>query len=276
VRKLRVLLGQLSPILGDINGNLEKIEAALGSAGEIDLAVFPELFLTGYYLKDMFFKLAMTPGEDPHLKELADLAREKNAAIIAGFPEKSPMGYLYNSLIAVKPDGEIFVYRKRHLPTFSVFNENRWFKPYSGPLKPWRLNGIAIGPAICYDMFFPEIFKAYTVMGAKILVVISASPDSSVPLFEKLCQTRALENTSFLLWVNQVGNYDGVGFGGGSMAVSPLGEIIARSARIKEDPKIVELNLGEIEEARYARPILRDSKKEDCEQLMKAYESLEE
>ena len=58
---MKAFLGQLSPKLGDIEGNLQKVNEALDRAGEIDLAIFPELFLTGYYLKDMFFKLAMTP-----------------------------------------------------------------------------------------------------------------------------------------------------------------------------------------------------------------------
>ena len=268
---MKILLGQLSPKLGDIKGNLEKIHAAVDQAGEIDLAIFPELFLTGYYLKDMVFKLAMTPNEDPHLEKLRKIAEEKDIGIVAGFPEKSSSGYIYNSLIAVQASGEEIIYRKRHLPTFSVFDEYRWFKPHSGSLKTWKLNNIGIGFGICYDAFFPEIFRAYSLMGAKILIIISASPDFSIPLFEKLCQTRALENTCLLLWVNQVGNYDGIGFGGGSMVVSPLGEILAKCPRLKEDLKLVEIDLNEVERVRYSRPLLRDVKREDAEQLLEAY-----
>ena len=258
-------------MLGNVEGNLEKISRAIDHAGKIDLAIFPELFLTGYYLKDMFFKQAMTPGESPYLEKLTEIAEEKDTAIIAGFPEKSPMGYLYNSLIAVDPSRGTLIYRKRHLPTFSIFNENRWFKPYSGPLKILLLKNVDVGPAICYDAFFPEIFRAYSLRDAKVLIVISASPDSSVPLFEKLCQTRALENTSFLFWVNQVGSYDGIGFGGSSLAISPLGDVIEKCSPMREDPKLVEVDLDEVERARYARPVLRDVKREDGEQLLNAY-----
>jgi len=268
---MRVLLGQLSPKLGDIGGNLEKLSSAIDQAGEIDLAIFPELFLTGYYVKDLFFKLAMKPGGDPYLERLRKIAEERNVGIVAGFPEKASSGYLYNSLIAVQASGEESIYRKRHLPTFSLFDECRWFKPYSGSLKIWRLGEARIGFGICYDAFFPEIFRAYSLMGAEILIIISASPDSSIPLFEKLCQSRALENTCFLFWVNQVGTYDGIGFGGGSLAVSPMGEIIAKCSKLKEDPKVVEVDLGEVERARYSIPLLRDVRREDGEQLLKAY-----
>ena len=271
---MKVFLGQLSPKLGDIEGNLQKVNEALDRAGEIDLAIFPELFLTGYYLKDMFFKLAMTP-DDPNLEKLRKIAEEKGVGIVAGFPEKSTSGYLYNSLMAKQASGEEMIYRKRHLPTFSVFDECRWFKPYSGSLKVWGLNDVGVGFGICYDIFFPEIFRAYSLMGAKILIIISASPDFSVPLFEKVCQARALENTCFLLWVNQVGNYGGARFGGGSMAVSPLGEVIAKCPRLREDSRIVEIDLNEVEQARYSRPVLRDARREDAEELLKAYLSRE-
>jgi len=269
--KLKILLGQLSPKLGNIEENLEKIMNAIDQAGEIDLAIFPELFLTGYYLKDMLLKLAIDVKEDPYLKKIAEIAEEKRVGIVAGFPEKTSEGYLYNSLIAVHASGNKMIYRKRHLPTFSVFDEYRWFKPFGGSLKIWNMNGVGIGFAICYDVFFPEIFRTYSLIGAKILIGISASPDFSVPLFEKLCQTRALENTCFLFWVNQVGNYNGVGFGGCSMAVSPMGEVIERCSRIKEDPKVIEIDLDEVEQARYARPLLKDARREDAEQLLKAY-----
>jgi len=272
---MRVLLGQLSPRLGDVKGNLEKLSSAIDQAEEVDLAVFPELFLTGYYAKDMLFRLAMTPGENPHLEELKKIAEEKGVGIVVGFPERSPRGYLYNSLIAVQPSGEEVVYRKRHLPTFSLFDECRWFKPHSGSLRLWRLKGAGIGLGICYDAFFPEIFRAYSLMGATMLIIAAASPDSSTPLFEKICQSRALENTCFLIWVNQAGTYDGIGFGGGSMAVSPLGEVIAKCSRIKEDPRVVELDLDEVERIRYSRPLLRDARREDAEQLLKAYVSQE-
>jgi len=271
---MKVFLGQLSPKLGDIEGNLQKVNEILDRAGEIDLAIFPELFLTGYYLKDMFFKLAMTP-DDPYLEKLRKIAEERGVGIVAGFPEKSPSGYIYNSLMAIQASGEEMIYRKRHLPTFSVFDECRWFKPHLGSLKVWGLNDVGVGFGICYDIFFPEIFRAYSLMGAKILIIISASPDFSVPLFEKVCQARALENTCFLFWVNQVGDYDGVRFGGESMAVSPLGEIIAKCSRLEEDPRIVEIDLSEVERARYSRPVLRDARREDAEQLLEAYLSRE-
>jgi len=94
-------------------------------------------------------------------------------------------------------------------------------------------------------------------------------------LFEKLCQSRALKNTCLLLWVDQVENCDGVGFGGGSLAVSPLGEMIAERSKMKKGPKVVEVDLDEVERARYSIPLLIDVKREDAEQLLKAYPNQE-
>jgi len=206
---------------------------------------------------------------------LRKAAEESGTAAVVGFPEKSAHGFLYNSALAINEEGELFVYRKRHLPTFSLFDEQRWFKPHKGPLKLWNVKGVRAGIAVCYDIFFPEIFKAYTLMGAQILVMISAAPDSSLKFFEKLSEARAIENTVYVVWVNQVGVYDGVGFAGGSRVVSPLGEVVKRCKLMDEDLCVAELELEEVQRARTVRPVLKDVCKEDVEVLLDAYWAFE-
>lgn len=271
--KLKILLGQLYSKLGDVEGNIEKIVETVRSH-DADLAVFPEQFLAGYYSKDIHYRAALNPYKSPLIERLRKAAEENKTAIIAGFPEKSEYGIIYNSALAINEQGEIHIYRKRHLPTFSVFNEYRWFGWSRNPLKTWSVKGVKSGIAICYDTFFPEIFKAYTLMGAKMLVIISASPDSSLKFFQKLTEARAIENTVYTVWVNLVGIYEGIGFAGGSRIISPLGRIVTECRLMDEDIKIAEIDFDEVDYARIVRPTLRDSIREDAEELLDAYLTL--
>ena len=271
--KFRVALAQVEPIPAAPLKNVDKLKNIVNNY-EADLYIFPELFLTGYTSKDLIPRYSLTLAH-PIMDSIKMLAKEKRIGMIIGFPEKSDWGFLYNSALAINERGEIFVYRKRHLPTFSVFDEHRWFRPYRGRIIPWIFRSIGIGIGICYDIFFPEIFRAYTLMGSKLLVVISASPDSSVPLFHILAKARALENTTYFLWVNMVGFFDGLGFGGSSLVVDPLGNVIAELKSYEEEIKVVELDLGIIDKYRSMRPVIRDTYIEDAEILLASYREFE-
>ncbi len=267
-------MGQLSPRLGDVEANLRRLEEAV-RGHEADIAVFPELYLSGYFSKDMLYRLAIGLG-DKVVSRLRRLAEETSTAIIAGFPERSGHGFIYNSALIIDERGEASAYRKRHLPTFSLFNESRWFRANKAGLGTWRLKGVEVGVAICYDIFFPEVFKAYSLRGAQLLAIISATPDSSLRFFKRLTEARAIENTAYVVWVNQVGVYDGVGFAGESRVVSPLGRVVAECRPMDEDLRVVELDLREVGWARVQRPVLRDSIREDAETLLEAYLAMEE
>jgi len=271
--KLRVALAQLEPVPGSPRRNLEKVVSVV-EGYDADLYVFPELFLNGYTSQDILYRTAMDLGSE-EIERVRGLARACGVGIVIGFAERSSMGFLYNSLLAVDERGGLYVYRKRHLPTFSVFDEHRWFRQWRGSIDPWTFRGTSIGFGICYDVFFPEIFKCHSLRGAKILVAISASPDTSVPLFHVLARARALENTCFFVWVNNTGVLDGLTFGGGSLAVDPMGNIIAELRRGVEDIRVVELDLRAVERARIARPVIRDSMIEDSIELLRSYRAFE-
>ncbi len=272
--RIKICLAQLEPITGSIRDNVDKVKEIIESYNA-DLYVFPEMFLTGYMVKDLVYKIALTPSSR-YISDIREIAKNKNVGVIVGFPELSSMGYIYNSILAVNENGELFIYRKRHLPTFSVFDEHRWFKQFRGKLRPWKFKDILFGLGICYDAFFPEIFKAYALMGVKVQVVISAAPDTSVPLFHKVIASRAIETTTYFIWVNTVGIIDGLTFGGGSIAVNPLGKTIERLADHEEDVKIVDIDLGAVYRYRIIRPVIRDSMREDAEELLRAYNEIEQ
>ncbi len=271
--KLRVALAQLEPVPAAIENNVAKVREVVENH-QADLYIFPEMFLVGYTSRDLLYKLSQ-PVSSSAIDALRLIAREHRVGIVIGFPEKTDYGFSYNSLLAINERGEVYVYRKRHLPTFSVFDEARWFRAYRGRVEPWSFRGIKIGFGICYDVFFPEIFKAQVVQGAKMLIAISASPDSSVPLFHTLIRARALENTAFFIWVNMVGFFEGLGFGGGSMVVDPLGNVVEKLKLFEEEVRVVDIDLSLVDRARIVRPVIRDSIIEDAYLLLESYKRFE-
>jgi len=271
---LRILLAQVSPYIADKEKNLAKMEKILSSADDVDVAVFPELYLTGYLARDTLHRLAIDIESSKEIEKLRRLSSETGSAIVVGAPVRSKLGFLYNAAIAVDGD-KLLLYFKRHLPTFSLFEEARWFKAHQGPLTPWRLRGVVMGPAICYDIFFPEIFRAYALMGTVILLVISASPDSSLPLFQVMVNARALENTSYVIWVNTVGTYEGLGFAGGSRIADPLGNTVLQLKEREEDVAVVDVELDQVMKARKVRPVIRDVNPADAAALLRAYREFE-
>jgi len=271
--ELNVTLAQLKPYIADPDKNLSKIREVVEKSYEddSDLVIFPELFLIGYYSKDLTYRLAETiDGE--RIKDIIELAKEYEIYIITGFAERDDkFDILYNSALLASPDGELKIYRKMHLPDFSVFDEGRYFKRWDGDIELWNIKGFNSGIMICYDVFYPEISRAYTYMGAKVLIAISATPDFSRPLFHILTQARAIENTTYFIWVNNVGTFDGVGFAGGSRVVAPLGSIIYDAPLIREDIKTIKISMDEVRVAREKRPIMKDLSWADVEIMKKGF-----
>ena len=270
---LRIGLAQLKPFTGNIDKNLGKMKDTLDKFMEsgVRLAVFPELFVMGYMSRDLIYRLA-EPLDGDTVARIVDLAKEYGMYIITGFAERDiKYEVIYNSALFVTPDGGVKSYRKMHLPDFSVFDEWRYFRRWDGTVETWRVDGFDIGTMICYDVFFPELARAYTYLGAKVLIAISATPDFSQPLFHIIAQARAIENTTYFVWVNMVGTYEGLGFAGASRVVEPLGRVVKDLPRIKEVVDVVDLDLHKVRVAREKRPILKDIHKADLENLLNSY-----
>jgi len=270
---LRVTIAQLKPYIANPDKNLEKIKNTILNVYKEDtnLIIFPELFLHGYYSKDLIYKLA-EPLNSPRIQRIVKLAREYGIYVITGFAERDlKLDVLYNSALLITPEEDIMVYRKMHLPDFSVFDEARYFKKWEGDVDLWNIAGVESGMLICYDVFFPEISRSYAYMGAKLLISISASPDFSRPLFHILARARAIENTLYFIWVNTVGTFDGVGFAGGSRVVAPLGSIIYDAPLMKEEVKTINLDIDQVRIAREKRPIMKDISWVDVELMRKKF-----
>lgn len=270
---LRVGLAQLKPYTGNPSKNIMKMESVLKEFNkkDVDLAIFPELYLMGYMSRDLIYRLA-EPLDGEIVSRVCGLAREYRIHIISGYAERdSRYEVIYNSAIFVTPDGVVKSYRKMHLPDFSVFDEWRYFRRWDGGIETWRVKDLDIGTIICYDIFFPELSRAYTYMGAKVLVAISATPDFSQPLFHIMAKARAIENTTYFIWVNMVGTYEGLGFAGASRVVEPLGRVVTDLPAIDEATEVVDIDPHKIRVAREKRPILKDIHKADIDNLINSY-----
>jgi predicted amidohydrolase len=177
--------------------------------------------------------------------------------LVAGLPESSLPGLLYNSAVMFGPDGYLGRSRKILLPNHSVFNERRYFR--SAP----SINVIdtplgKFGLQICYDIFSPEITRAHTLLGAHTSICISASPGVRRQYFESFIPARAMENTINFVYVNQSGIQDDLIFWGGSEARSATGKQLLKLRYDEPDFGITTISPTTSKNAKNFVPTLRD------------------
>ena len=275
MKSATVALGQFEPKVCDKDYNIKKMEeqAARAARSECDLIIFPEMSLTGYICRDLIYKLS-EPINGPSIDKLERAAREHNLHIILGMPEESEArGIIHNASVLLGPAGVVGTYRKMYLPTHSVFEEKRYFRP-GYEIQTFNTKIGNIGMLICYDIFFPEIARLLTVDGAQIIVCISASPSGRRDYFETLTKARAIENSVFLAYVNLVGIEDGLQFWGGSHVLSPEGRLLAKAKYDVEDEISVTIDYEDVARARTFIATLKDLRPELLESLRKKVSAL--
>ena len=261
---LRVALCQLDPVVGDVAGNRDRVGRAASEARSkgADLAVFPELVLTGYPPKDLLERPAFVAA---NLEAKDALAREatNGLAILLGFADRrdAPVGRRLFNGAALLADGKVqSVHHKRLLPTYDVFDEHRWFEPATS-LAPATLGGRSLGVTICEDIwndldFWPE--RLYPIdpleslaPGSEVLVNLSASP-FTLPkrhLRPKMLAGAAARHGRPLVFVNQVGGNDELVFDGCSAVYDAEGRLLCRAREFAEDLVVCDLpGTGEIRE----------------------------
>jgi len=274
MEKIRIALAQINSKRQNKKENLHKIEEFTKKARNqaADLIVFPELSLTGYVMRDQVYEQAETiPG--PSSRTIESISRKNGIAIVFGMPElsKKAKATIFNTAVFVGTRGLIGKYRKMYLPTHSVFEEKRYFRPGNQTVTLNTALG-NIGLCICYDLFFPEVCRLTRLKGAQLIVVISASPAVRKNYFEVLTTARALENTAFLAYVNMVGVEDGLQFWGGSRLIGPTGDLLAIAKYDQEDLVVCDLNYNDIRTAEPSIPTLRDLRPELFDELKRESE----
>jgi len=274
--KFLVALAQISCKRGDKKANIQKMEEYTDKAKQrgADLVIFPELSLTGYIIRDELFDLAeKIPGSSTSAME--KIAKKHETYIVFGMPEISQktQATIYNTAVLVGPEGYIGKYRKMHLPTHSVFEEKRYFRP-GYQAEAFETDIGRIGLIICYDIFFPEVCRLTRLEGAQMIVCISASPAVRRAFFETLTVARAIENAAFLAYVNLVGIEDGLQFWGGSRLIAPNGKITVKAKYDEEDLVVGEVDYADIKPVETFVPTLKDLRPELFDKLKEKAEEL--
>jgi len=267
---LKIALSQMAPKLGDTASNLARhLEiAARARRSGADLAIFPELSLTGYQLQDLVSDVAEEAPGGRSLRKLA--AASKPISIVAGFAERGPGQRLHNAAGFFSSGRLAHVHRKVYLPTYGMFDEGRYFAAGSGFESfdaPWGRTGLLI----CEDFWHLSSAYLLALQGLDLLVVISASPVKalgpgkklrSAEIWKELGVVVARHLTCWVAYVNRAGYEDGWAFQGGSYLCSPAGEVHAEAGLLKEELVIAELPEAEIRRARLRSPLLRDEKED--------------
>jgi len=263
---MKVAIITMRPKIANTKANLERMKKHIEKT-KADMYIFGELTICGYHVKDELRGVAETV-DGPAIKFVKELAKKHKSYIVFGMPLKDSTvkGLINNSAIMVHPDRKVDVYNKWFLPTVGPFEEKIFFDEGEG-LTLCNTKFGKIGLIVCYDIFFPELCRAYTLMGADIIICLSATPSVTRKYFETLIPARAVENTVFFIYVNLVGTQENLVFWGGSEIRDPLANQIAKAPYFKESVKVCDIDLKQIEFARANRPVLRDIKSEIYQDL---------
>lgn len=228
-------LAQLAPRPRDVRANLSRACELIAASARSDLLVLPELYLSGYELRDVDPLAVELDG--PELGELREAARLAGTAVVVGAAERVA-GAIANSALCVGAAGELAgVYRKAHL-----FGAERDAYVAGDELVTVELSGRVLGLMICFDMEFPEVARTLARRGADVLVTISANSPPFELDHEVFARSRALENGLPHVYVNRVGEEDGLRFSGGSLALDPDARVLAEAG--PEGERIVDAQVG--------------------------------
>jgi NAD+ synthase (glutamine-hydrolysing) len=258
MRQLRLGLAQVNATVGDLDGNfrmlVEYIERA--RAMGVDVLAFPEMVITGYPPEDLLLKPSFIETAIARTRDL--VPHTGGMTVIVGTVERDVD--LYNAA-AVLHDGRwVGCYRKRYLPNYGVFDENRYFMP--GTRNPvFARDGTVIGLSICEDIWYAggPLQEQVIRGGAEVVINLSASPYHAGKAQNRrrmLC-TRAADNLAVVCYANLVGGQDEIVYDGNSLIVDEQGQILAEGEMFVEDLVVADVDLDAVFNARLHDPRLR-------------------
>lgn len=256
---MKVALVQMQIQLADPAANRATVAArvAEAAASGARLVVLPELWTTGYCLPRLRGELAEAPGGVSE-RFLADLAKANKIFLSSSIPIQVGEG-VFNRHLLFSPEGaEIAQYDKVHL--VPMLDEPTWLAA-GDRLAVAPVDGTSAGLGVCYDLRFPELWRSLALQGAGLLLLPAEWPIVRAAHWRALAIARAIENGAFVLGCNCCGSDGTNTFAGGSLVVSPWGEVLAE-AGLAEETIYADLDLSQIEQARSRVPVLRDRRPE--------------
>ncbi len=239
---LKIVMAQVNPLVGDIQGNTELVIETVRQAEleqGADVVMFPELTLTGYPPEDLLLRESLELRINRALKAICEASLQ--AAVVLGYP-RVVAGRVFN-MAGVIDGGEITAeYAKQHLPNYRVFDEKRYFVPGDSACTV-RLRGVKAALTICEDIWQHEPMHQAKLAGAQLMLNLNASPFHMGKTQERreLLHDRAREGGMPILYVNQVGAQDELVFDGASMGVCAEGEIRVQAPSYEESLTAVEI-----------------------------------
>jgi NAD+ synthase (glutamine-hydrolysing) len=240
----RLVMAQLNPLVGDLDGNTRLITDAIRQAREQHNAqciVFPELMLTGYPPEDLLHRPAFINACMDKIKDITGACQ--NITAIVGAPLIDDAGLLFNSAYVIKDGGIIGVAKKQCLPNYSVFDEERYFIAGDEACVIDLNENIRAGISICEDIWCEQPAAAMQEAGANLIININASPFHT-DKYEQRTNTlldRVNETSLPIIYVNQTGGQDELVFDGLSLAIDSVGEIKVKAPAFEDGLYLVEI-----------------------------------
>jgi predicted amidohydrolase len=278
MRDLRLVIHQMSPLLGESEANARTMGRRIEASRSADLLVFPELCLTGYSLRSRATRFAWR-GEPDRPVELP----RGSPPVALTVPELGRNQLVYNTALLLHGDRILARHRKVYLPTYGPFEEGRFFA--AGRRLPPVVElpcGWKVGLLVCEDFWHPSLVYLLAMQGADLVLGLSAAPgrgdpgtgpDAPGPLFAStrswllLARAASLQYGLFVAVANRTGVEGGLTFAGGSLVTGPDGEPVAEAPQGEEAALEVELPADALRRARTPFAHLRD---EDPEFLRRA------
>ncbi len=265
---IRVGLAQVRPILGDLDANIATHERVINEARDAgaDLLVFPELALTGYFLRDLVADVAMR-ADDDRLCALSTLAGPMD--VVLCFVEEDDRGRFFIAAAYWSGGALVHVHRKVYLPTYGFFDDGRFFG-HGDRVRAFDTQFGRLGMLICEDFWHMSTPYLLWQDGADMLLFCNNHPGrgmdsrtgdiASIEFVSALCRTYAGSMTLPIVQCNRVGWEDGINFWGGSFVVDAGGVELARAPAMEDHLLITEIDRAETRRRRVAFPALRDER----------------
>lgn len=245
-----------------VNSRRDRAASLVRNCAEADLVVLPELWTVGAFAFDRFEEVAESAVDGPTTQVMSAAAADASVWLHAGsVVERAPDGTLYNTSLLFAPDGELAAtYRKIHRFGFDR-GEVALLGAGAEPVTVDVGGGTeetVLGLATCYDLRFPELFRALTDAGAKILAIPAGWPEKRAAHWSLLARARAVENQSYVLACGTAGSHAGVRQAGRSAIVDPWGEVLAEVPDASEQIITADLDLAQLARTREDFPALKD------------------
>ncbi len=236
---MKVGIIQFSPVLGDLNRTMYKLDRLLSKCKTCDLVILPELANSGYNFpnRENAFEASEATSNSIFLEFLWERCVKFDFHIITGFNERDN-SRLYNTAVVMNKSGLVGKYRKLQL----FMNEPKFFEKGNSGLPIFKLGEWKIGILICFDWMFPELWRNLALRGVNLIV----HPSNLVlPYAQSVVPSYAITNRIFVATANRTGTEGDLTFTGGSLIANPKAEVIGSLSELEEDVLICDMDIKE-------------------------------